>query len=109
VTLGEAQREFARLIGLFIAYAYASGYALTFGDAYRDPRVTYGHPKSTHRMRLAVDLNLFENDHGVWTYRTDTEAWRPLGEWWEKQHALARWGGRFSDGNHLSFEWEGVK
>jgi hypothetical protein len=27
-----------------------------------------------------------------------------LGEWWEKQHPLARWGGRWGDGNHYSFE-----
>ena len=109
MNLGEKQREFARLIGLFISHAYASGYQLTLGDAYRDPRVTYGHPKSVHRSRLAVDFNLFENRSGVWVYRIDTESWRPLGEWWEKQHELARWGGRFSDGNHLSLEHEGVK
>jgi len=39
----------------------------------------------------------------------DTEAHRELGEWWEKQHPQARWGGRFKDGNHYSFEHEGVK
>jgi hypothetical protein len=110
MTLGEAQREFTRQVGRLIAFAYENGYALTFGDAYRDPRVQYGHPQSTHRQRLAVDLNLFQLVNGVWLYRMDTESHRPLGEWWEKQHELARWGGRFkpADGNHYSFTWNGV-
>lgn len=87
-----------------IVHAYELGYEMTFGDAYRDPRVTYGHPNSTHRKRLAVDLNLFKDGK----YLTTTEDHRELGEWWEKQHPLARWGGRFEDGNHYSFEWDGV-
>lgn len=63
--------------------------------------------KSVHPERLALDLNLFIK--GV--YQTDSEAWRPLGEKWESMHALCRWGGRFStpDGNHISFEHNGVK
>lgn len=111
LTLSGAQREFARQVGLLIAHVYESGSALTFGDAYRDPRVTYGHQNSVHRKRLAVDLNLFQLVNGVWLYRTDTESHRPLGEWWEQRHVLARWGGRFTpaDGNHYSFEWDGVK
>lgn len=111
MTLGELQRSFCLNVALLIEHAYAQGYAMTFGDAYRDPRVTYGHPNSVHRKRLAVDLNLFQKVNGVWLYRTDTESHRPLGEWWEGRHPLARWGGRFStpDGNHYSYEWEGVK
>jgi hypothetical protein len=38
-----------------------------------------------------------------------TEAHKDLGEWWKQQHPLARWGGDFRDGNHYSFEWEGIK
>lgn len=58
---------------------------------------------SLHGLRLAEDLLLFRN--GV--YLTASEDYRPLGEWWEQQHPLARWGGRFQDGGHFSFEWEG--
>ena len=89
------------------------GYEVTLGDAYRDPRLHgalgtkmgYGHAKSAHKQRLAIDLNLFKD--GV--FRGDTEAHRELGEWWERRHPLARWGGRFADGNHYSFEVDGVK
>ena len=110
MTLGEAQRAFTLDVALLIEHAYALGYALTFGDAYRDPRVTYGHPNSVHRKRLAVDLNLFEKVNGVWLYRADTESHRPLGVYWKGLRPENRWGGDFSepDGNHYSRHWEGV-
>ncbi len=109
----QMQTEFARLVPRLIDQAFAMGYEVTLGDAYRDPRVFgplgqsrgYGHPSSAHKRRMALDLNLFRNGAFLGT----TEAHRPLGEWWEKQHPSARWGGRFGDGNHYSFEYEGVK
>lgn len=90
------------------------GYQVTLGDAYRDPRVHgalgvklgYGHKKSAHKQRLAIDINLFKDGK----FLTSSEDHRALGEWWEKQHPLARWGGKFNtpDGNHYSFEHDGV-
>lgn len=113
MSLRKKQSEFAKLVGKLILKAYDLGYEVTLGDAYRDPRVhgamgvrkSYSHPKSAHKIRLAIDLNLFKNGEFLET----TEDHRPLGEWWEKQHPMARWGGRFDDGNHYSFEQEGVK
>lgn len=111
-TLGQKQRTFARLIPRLIDRIYAMGYECSLGDAFRDPRVHgevgekkgYGHPKSAHKNKLALDLNLFKD--GV--FLEDTEAHRIFGEWWEKQDPDARWGGRFHDGNHYSFEHDGV-
>lgn len=111
--LGEKQRLFARLIAELIVWIYSRGYEVTFGDAYRDPRLFgplgsksgYGAPSSCHKLRLAVDLNLFKD--GV--FLQSTEDHRPLGEKWESMHPLARWGGEFNDGNHYSFEHEGHK
>ncbi len=100
-----AQVEFSVMVAKLILRANELGYQVTFGDAYRDPRVSYGHPNSVHRRRLAVDLNLFQNGK----YLTATEDHRVLGEWWKSQHPLARWGGDFEDGNHYSFEWDGMK
>jgi hypothetical protein len=113
VSLRKKQSEFARLVGKLILKAYDLGYEVTLGDAYRDPRVhgamgvrkSYSHPKSAHKIRLAIDLNLFKNGE----FLEQSEDHRPLGEWWEKQHPMARWGGRFDDGNHYSLEHEGVK
>ena len=112
-SLRKTQSEFARLVPRLIDKAFELGYEITLGDAFRDERVHgafgvklgYGHPKSGHKKRLAIDLNLFKDGE----YLEGTEAHRELGEWWEQQHPQARWGGRFNDGNHYSFEYEGIK
>lgn len=111
MTLGQKQRKFTRMIADLIKFAYDNGYELTFGDAYRDPRLhgevgqkrSYSSSNSLHKSRLAVDFNLFRD--GV--YLTTTEAHRPLGEYWESIGGT--WGGRFNDGNHYSLEHQGRK
>jgi hypothetical protein len=115
VTLGEKQRLFARLQAELDLWIYTQGYEITDGDAYRDPRLHgalgvkqgYGHPKSCHKLRLARDKNLFRDGK----FLADTESHRPIGEKWKSMHPLARWGGDFPtpDGNHYSFEHEGIK
>lgn len=113
LTLGQKQRLFARYVSRLIDKAHELGYEVTLGDAFRDPRVHgdlgikkgYGHAKSAHKQKLAIDLNLFKD--GV--YLSSTEDHKELGEFWESIHELARWGGRFKDGNHYSFEHNGVK
>ncbi len=107
MTLQEKQSLFVKLVGKLITWAYYGGYdyELTFGDAYRSPEVTYGHSKSVHRLRLAIDLNLFKDGK----YLDQTEDHRPLGNYWESLHPLCRWGGHFKDGNHYSLEHEGMK
>ena len=113
MSLRVKQSRFAYQVGRLIQQAYLMGYEVTLGDAYRDPRVhgdmgvrkSYSHPKSAHKVRLAIDLNLFKDGQ----FLEGSDAHKPLGEWWEKQDPDARWGGRFNDGNHYSFEHEGVK
>ena len=113
MTLGQKQRLFAKYVPRLVDKAYELGYEVTLGDAFRDPRVHgdigikkgYGHAKSAHKQKLAIDLNLFKD--GV--YLPNTEDHKELGEFWESTHELARWGGRFNDGNHYSFEHNGVK
>ena len=102
MTLGQKQRKFTLMVANLIEYAYEQGYELTFGDAYRDPRVTYGHPNSLHRSRLACDFNLFKDGE----YLTRTEDHLPLGEYWESVGGT--WGGRFDDGNHYSLKNNGM-
>ena len=103
MSTGSKQRKFTRMVADLIVFAYDNGYELTFGDAYRDSRVTYGHPESLHRSRLAIDLNLFKDQ----VYLTSTDDHRELGEYWESIGGT--WGGRFSDGNHYSLEHNGMK
>lgn len=111
--LGEAQELFMRQLPRLIDKAHELGYELRGGDLFRDPRVhgkmgekkSYSNAFSCHKLKLAIDLNLFKDGK----YLTTTEDHRELGEWWEAQHPMNCWGGRFDDGNHYSMTWEGVK
>lgn len=107
-----AQTQFVQMIGRLIFWAYDNGYELTFGEAYRTPQQAAldaqkgtGIQHSLHTLRLAVDFNLFINGE----YQTESEAYRPLGEYWES--IGGSWGGRFAkpDGNHFSLAYEGIR
>jgi hypothetical protein len=115
VTLVEKQSRFAVLVARLILEADARGWAVTFGETYRSPeeadrlaKAGKGIRQSLHTKRLAVDLNLFIDGK----YQTSSEAYLPLGEWWEQQstpEVTCAWGGFFSspDGNHFSVSHEG--
>jgi hypothetical protein len=103
MTLRQKQSKFARMTALLILHAEQLGFEVTFGEAWRHPSREGGHPKSLHKQRLAVDLNLFKA--GKWL--KSTEAHRPLGEYWESIGGT--WGGRFKDGNHYSLSHGGMK
>ncbi len=111
MTLGEKQQQFTHAIAKLICYAYDNfDVRLTLGDAYRDSRLHgkfgegkgYGSRNSVHKLRLAVDLNLFvdgeyivDSGHPVWRKMHDT--WNTLGG------APAIEG----DMNHFSYEHQG--
>lgn len=110
--LGQKQERFSRMLLKLLTLIYTHpGYEVRLGDAFRDPRVHgemgvkkgYGHPKSAHKLKLAIDLNLFKD--GVFV--DSTEGHRVFGEYWES--IGGSWGGRFEDGNHYSLEHEGVR
>jgi hypothetical protein len=106
-SLRERQSEFASKVPMLINKALELGYEVTLGDAYRDPRLHgsygtksgYGASKSFHKLRLAIDLNLYKEGK----YLDRTEDHQSLGEWWESVGGT--WGGRFgnADGNHYSW------
>jgi len=99
MTLREKQSRFVYLIGQLILYAYEQGYELTFGDAWSQPQYKAHKPNSFHYSRLAIDLNLFRDGR----YLSKTEDWAPLGHYYESLDPHASWGGRWEDGNHLSY------
>lgn len=106
------QRAFPPMVAKLVGWAYTHGYELSYGEVLRrDSTATanalagIGIQHSLHLLSLAVDFNLFKN--GI--YLTDTESYRPLGEFWESLGGS--WGGRFSkpDGNHFSLSYQGVR
>lgn len=107
MTRRKQQSAFAKAAAELILKAYEMGYEVTLGDAFRDERLHgamgtkkgYGSPKSFHKLRLAIDLNLFKD--GEFCARTEDHA--ALGAWWEAAYPEACWGGRFNDGNHYSW------
>ena len=111
MTRGSEQKRFTLMVAQLIIFAYSKGYELTFGDAYRDPSLFgevgeskgYGRANSLHKMRLAVDFNLFKG--GKFLQETDDH--KELGEFWESLGGS--WGGRFNDGNHYSLKYRGLR
>lgn len=123
ISLQQKQARFALAVSALIIRAYEMGYDVTFGEAWRSAEAASfkvkqnaekgtGIYNSLHRIRLAIDLNLFVRATGK--YLTQTADYQQLGEWWESQSTgviRCVWGGRFkrADGNHFSFEHEGVQ
>lgn len=111
MTLREKQSRFALEVARLIVHANAVGYQITLDEAYRPPELAAlyaqqgrGITNSLHTIKLAVDLNFFLNGA-----LCTAEQIRPVGVWWEQQHALAHWGGRFKDARHFSWEHNGRK
>lgn len=108
------QRKFPLLVSKLIAWAYARGYELTFGETYRTPEQAalnakngIGIANSLHTKRLAIDLNLFIDGQ----LQKFSEAYKPLGDYWLSLDPDCAWGGTFKnkDGGHFSLSYNGIK
>lgn len=117
MSLSQLQQQFTVAVSQLIQFAHEQGIGLTFGDAYRDPRLhgqwgqkeSYSAAHSVHKMRLAVDFNVFVD--GEYISDGSHPAYEKLGKKWKSLHPLARWGGDFKskDAGHFSFEYSGYK
>ena len=105
----QLQWKFSEMTVRLFAEIKRLGYRWTYGDAYRDPRLHgalgekkgYGHRESCHKIRLAVDINLFTAD-GV--YLQSDEGHAQLHDFWESIGGARRIPG---DANHYSLEYRG--
>lgn len=107
MSLSQEQALFVKDVTRLIDHIFAKGYSCTFGEAWRSPEQAEIYAKSgkgildsLHCKRLAIDLNLFDNN-GI--YLDKTESYRTFGEYWMKLSPTNRWGGTFkrADGNHF--------
>ena len=97
------QQQFALAIADLIQYANDENLSVTFGDAYRDPRVFgamgeqkgYGQPNSCHKLRLAVDLNII-----IDVKIAGSNAYNKLHDYWDTLGGSERID---KDLNHFSF------
>lgn len=111
------QVTFTKNIAKLINYIGSVGYSCTFGDAYRTPEQAKanaaagkGIAQSLHCVRLAVDLNLFDENN---KYLTEpNNQYTEIGRYWESLNVDNRWGGffvlkyhgRLSDANHFEMK-----
>ncbi len=104
MSLSKKQRKFTLALNHLLEYGYNLGYEFTLGDAYRADTCTHGHPRSTHRYRLAQDLNLFMDDRHI----TDGShhAWTALHDYWDALGGSER---IENDMNHFSFEHNDIR
>jgi len=98
----ELQIAFTKSLAILLLSSFGLGYDVTLGDAYRDSRCTYGHEKSLHKLRLAIDLNLFED--GV--YLKNKEPYNKLHNIWDKLGGAER---IKYDLNHFSYSYKGMR
>lgn len=107
--LSEKQKTFTENIGKLIAYAFATGFRLTFGEVYRtieQQKIYFDSGKSKtmdsrHLQRLAVDFNIFrcvgETDTLLFcvpeNYVDDIKRARNLGDYWTSLNPDNVWGG----------------
>jgi len=129
LNLGQLRELFARLLPRLLDEAHRQGWHVRVGEVVRGPQQAewnathcvvckgtggvghstehrfkpFGILRSVHRDGLAVDLILCSEGVPQW----QEEAYTPLGEWWLRQDALCRWGGRFGDAGHFSLEYLG--
>ena len=123
MTLREKQSEFLKNVAKMILWAFENGMELTGGELLRtnDQQLLYfeGYtlykagatlhlgkaPRksktlaSNHIEKLAIDLNVFIDGQ----YKTDTDSYLQLGEYWKSLNAENVWGGdwTFNDANHF--------
>ena len=112
-SLVEKQVRFnkARLdLELYLYYkGKINGFYVVLEEAARPQDATYGHPRSTHKSRLAVHYYLYDKDYN-WLHLSDPEREKEIyldaHKYWE-----SRGGAPAIEGDlvHFSFEHAGVR
>ena len=109
MSLLELQQDFAIKLAKLILVAEEIGLPVTFGDAYRDPRLHgdmgtklgYGAANSCHKIRLAVDLNIIKDGK-----MAPESVYHKLHDEWDKLGGSKRID---NDLNHFSFSHGGFR
>ena len=97
--LWEKQALFAQNVAKLLQYAASIRFDVTLGEAMRSAEQAELYAKegkgiidSLHCKRLAIDLNLFDENG---TYLTNEAPYKALGDYWVTLHPLNRFGGCF--------------
>ena len=99
-TLCDEQAIFSHNVSKLLSFIYKQGYKCSLGEAWRSSEQAALYAKegkgiqdSLHCERLAIDLNLFDDND---TYLHDREDYEIVGTYWESLHKDNEWGGRWA-------------
>jgi len=101
------------MVPRLIDYVHYLGYEIRLGDLFRDPRShgaldvqgVYGHPRSCHKLKMAIDLNLTAN--GVYLEGQAAEiAHNKIHDWWDTVGGAKR---IIGDLNHYSVQYQDMR
>ena len=117
MSLSILQRKFSYNVAKLIIYIYDELHmSCSHGESWRTPeqaKLYYeqrkGSLNSLHCDRLAIDLNLFDQNGN---YLTKTEDYAKICAYWKSLDPANRWGGDFKnrpDGNHMSMSPDGIR
>ena len=105
--LGDKRRRFSKMVARLCLEAERLGYEYALDFVRRCNDCPVGHPRSTHKAGLAVDLHLYKRSiDGDLVYIRDWEGHIELHDYWDYMGGSARIG---NDANHYSLEWNGVR
>jgi len=103
--LSDKQARHVKFTALLILYIYERGYTAAWSFAKRCDECTVGKDKSLHKIKLAIDLDLFKDGK----YLTKTKDYEFAGVFWESLDPSCEWGGSDGrdDGCHFSISHNG--
>jgi len=109
--LNPKQWRHTRCTAVLLLHMIEAGYhpRMAYAKRSKEEATRLGFSDSNHIRYLAVDIDLFDSNGN---FLSDTQSHRRFGEFWKTLDSDAVWGGDFPhkpDGNHYSFEHEGVK
>lgn len=102
MTLGDKRRRFTHCLALLILHTEELGYEAAVDYLKRCQECEVGHERSLHKLGLAVDLNLYKDEH----YVTDDTGHKEAHDYWDTLGGAERID---NDMNHYSFAHQGMR
>ena len=102
MSIGDKRRQFSQMVALLIQYAHFLGYECAIDYVKRCDDCGVGHPRSLHKLGLAMDLHLYLDGE----YLTNGSPHADLHDFWDMLGGARR---ITNDMNHYSIEHGGVR
>ena len=105
MSLGQKRRQFSRMKSLLTHYIEFLGHDWAEDQGKRCQDCPVGHPNSTHKAGLAVDIILY-GPGGQYPHPSEDSVHSDLHDFWDFIGGAERIPGEL---NHYSLEWQGVR